>query len=142
MSEPSPTRRALLKGAAITGAALLTMPGAGSTLEPDPVFAAIAAHQEVIAGLKVALDRFTIHELAGGKYDAPEIEAAVGAAHDRDFAGLWGVIDTVPTTAAGVAAYIDHLTGKDCFGGVMIEEAEFQGIMTTLRAFAAKGAAA
>lgn len=45
------------------------------------------------------------------------------------------------TTAAGIAAYINHLTGKDYLGGMMVEEDEFESIMATLRAFAMKGVA-
>ena len=116
MSDPRPSRRALLKGTATTGAtaALLAMPAAA--LQPDPVFAAVAAH-------KVANDQFlaALHEegeyehqcwARGDQDDNPAwLDAKISEASASETAARELLIGTAPTTTAGALAYIGHLTG-------------------------------
>lgn len=92
MSDPRPSRRALLKGTATTGAAaaLLAMPAAA--LQPDPVFAAIASH----AAARQRLNSMDSED------------AAWDAALDEE-EGLWKAFCACrPVSMGGLAAYAAH----------------------------------
>ncbi|MEP9354848.1 twin-arginine translocation signal domain-containing protein [Xanthobacter sp. KR7-65] len=92
MPDPRPSRRALLKGTAMTGAAaaLLAMPAAA--LQPDPVFAAIAAHGSAHKRI-MAMD---------------STDAGFDALMDEED-GLWKAFCACrPTTPEGLAAYAAH----------------------------------
>lgn len=105
MSDPRPSRRALLKGATTTGAAaaLLAMPAAA--LQPDPVFAAIKLHAAARARLN----------------DMDSEDAGWDVALDEEGA-LWEAFcECRPATMDGLVAYAAHaaaypdlpaLTGK------------------------------
>ena len=106
-SDPSlPHRRSLLAGLAamVPVAALSTVPAiAAAAVTPDPIFAAIEAHAK-------ADDEFwTLYEelLAVGPENAGHlpIEATVVA----EFKAARAMIDTAPTTHAGLRALEAHL---------------------------------
>ena len=92
MSDPRPSRRALLKGTAMTGAAaaLLAIPAAA--LQPDPVFAAIAAHAAARARLN---EMDSTDERWDGALDEEE--------------DLWKAFCACrPVSMGGLAAYAAH----------------------------------
>jgi hypothetical protein len=90
------TRRAILDGIAAMPAT--TLPAFGVASEPDPIYAAIAAHRSAVAAW---------HE-AGGDDRATHL---AGDAMDKTGAAL---AEVQPTTLAGVIAYLSYIA--ECLG--------------------------
>jgi hypothetical protein len=105
----SPSRRAVLAGIAATpalAAPALVLSG------PDPIFAAIENHRKLDADfltLARSEDRLLESGIkllpAPGDHRTPEMVAAV----DASVNARQSLANTVPTTAAGLAAYLDYL---------------------------------
>lgn len=84
----------------------------------DPVFAAITAHTRCW------------REMASDGYEA---------AGQSEVALLDKLLATVPTTRAGLIAWLDHLETGMGFAGGHPSEAEFSAILRTVRAFTEAG---
>ena len=117
VSTPLPTsgRRALGGG----GLAALAAPAFAHSA-PDPVFAAIAEHARLWQSVEAAC----------------RLEKGVEEASDQEGKALHRLLATVPTTPAGLLAYLDHLASPMGFGEEGPSDQEFPAILATVRAFA------
>jgi hypothetical protein len=94
------SRRAALAGLAGT----MAVPAAAGTLgasrpdaSPDPIFAAIAEHRKAIAAYEV---QFEVDE-----------DNTKPALNDQ-WAAMWEMLETEPTTLLGIVALLDHLSER------------------------------
>jgi hypothetical protein len=97
------SRRAVLAGIATAPALAAPALALGSSIEPDPIFAAIDRHKTAVGVRTAAM-------LA--ENDAPNCPASAARnseATDREFAVMDELFATRPTTVLGVAALLDHL---------------------------------
>ena len=101
---------------AYLAAGALTIAGAAA----DPVHEAIDRHWDLF------------RSACGSPSDA-ELDELV----ERQISALHAVLDTVPTTDAGMLAYLDHLASEPGFSKCLASEAEFDAICATFRRFIA-----
>lgn len=145
MADRLNSRRDLLKaGTTAATLALLTVPvmllPKEAEAATDPVFAAIAEHEHLRSLHASAFDAAAEAERAHGP-DSPQTMAAErlrDALSDREMEGLEQVMRTVPTTSAGMLAWLDHLAGPAGFEGMVPREEDMEAIFGTMRAFVAK----
>ena len=112
------SRRAALFGAvsatgflAAAGASALAKGDAAAALpsaldpaaKPDPVFAAIERHREAVAAFDASFD-----ESAGMVHIPADIEDRQSVAGDAETEARFDMHQTVPTTMAGLAAYVGY----------------------------------
>jgi hypothetical protein len=123
-------RRFLAKGAAtVAGAAILATPvSAHVATGPDPIFAAIDAHQTARAVVYAAVDAVSAAEkdLTGrglrpsqerGKCPSlDECEATLSEAFDAETNAACAILNTPPTTMAGVLALLQYANATDIDG--------------------------
>jgi len=114
-------------------------PALPSPLAADPVFAAIAAHERVIADVCEYVARVVTDERVHGVGPSGELEREGELVFDRDKAALMAVIVTVPTTSAGMVLWAGHLARKDCFGDGLIDTDELVAVLATVSSFAEAG---
>jgi hypothetical protein len=107
------SRRSLITavGAALAGTALAAAPlGIAKASEPDPVFAAIEAYRVACKAHHTAIDASDAAQTAFG-FDSKEYKdayaASVNACWDESNA-WWDLVETRPTTIAGLIAYVRH----------------------------------
>jgi hypothetical protein len=105
MNERAPTsRRAVLAGIAAAPALAVSAFALTSVGTPDPIFAAIENHRKLEADwLSLCRSKDELGE--GDQEDTPELVAAGDAAVNARLL----LANTVPTTPAGLAAYLDYL---------------------------------
>jgi len=115
------SRRPFLKGVA---AGLIGIPfGISVSAEPDPVFAAIAAHSQLWRAVEQVCYQDGLSD-------------QVKKASLREGEALHRFLATVPTTRTGLLAYIDHLGSPMGFGEDGPSDEEMPAILKTIRAFA------
>jgi len=95
------SRRAILAGAASLPA--LAIPAAAVTAPPDPILALIEAHK---AAFRIRLQKLAIHFADEEDKGA---EAASNKAMDASVSAAMSLVDTTPTTIAGVVALIAYV---------------------------------
>jgi hypothetical protein len=105
----TPSRRAVLSGAAGAALATTTAPAvaaAGILAEPDPIFAAIEAHRAAEAAFTATVD----DEAETEEHDPrrPAVVIAYDRASDNADAAAWALIENPPTTIAGAAALLRY----------------------------------
>lgn len=103
----------------------------------DPIFAAIAEHQQRRAEHEAAFDVAGEAEMAD-RADGPlaaQAGALRDAASEREVEALEQVLHTVPLTAAGMLAWLDHISGPAGFDGIAPRDADVAAIFGTMRAF-------
>jgi hypothetical protein len=113
------SRRAILAGAASVPV-LVALPAAAlASTEPDPVFAAIDAHREVLLrAMAAARHCSNLAVRDQGKKAADAAQDFACAAEDD---AQWELANVVPTTFAGVLALLSYL--NDLYtGGIALPE--------------------
>lgn len=120
MSPHDTTRRAFVAGlaAAAPVAAMASLPAVAAA-EPDPIFAAIAAHERASAAYSEAL--LKRDDAEENKISDPEIiEAnfeAVELAAEADTEAAIALVSTIPTTIAGALALLKYsASGEGRYG--------------------------
>lgn len=139
-------RRTLLGAAAVTVAAPIGAHGltgaalAASHVEPaDPIYAALATQREKWLAHGAAIDVTTLAEKTYG-FGSPEAKAAHALQADpchADSDGRCGILSVVPTTAAGMLAYLDFVESPEGFGDTYMSDEEVTSLMKTVRRFVA-----
>lgn len=105
--------------AAAPAAAIASLPFAVAT-EPDPIFAAIAAHGRAAEAYSKALrkqnDDEEIHKITDSEILAANLEA-VELTGEADTEAACAMLATVPTTLAGAIALMEYsMSGEHCYG--------------------------
>lgn len=121
MQKPSKTttalpRRTILAGlaAAAPAAAIASLPVAAAA-EPDPIFAAIAAHEAASQAYTEALNRRSKDEKRGLSSAAHDEEC--DKCGDLDFEAACVMVSTIPTTLAGAIALMKYsMSGEHRYG--------------------------
>jgi hypothetical protein len=97
--------------------------GAAHLAAPDPVFAAIEAHEEAIENHGVFLDHAS--EVCVEEREAAE--AASAQAAEAEDAALLAWLTTPPTTLAGAIATLEYAAMRDCEHTFPLESARYRG---------------
>lgn len=129
-------RRSFL-GAAAT-VAIVAPTGLPTASEVDPVFAAIERHKPLHAAHRAAADLSDEMATRYG-FESPEEAGAYASqctACDAEVEALREVVETVPTTMAGLAAYVEHIGGDLGFHRIGAHGEDFVALIATLRTFA------
>jgi hypothetical protein len=111
-----PTRRAIVAGATAMPA-VAALPAIAGAAQPDPIFAAIAAHRTAWAAVDAAAIRL---DDEGAPQEKEEAE--LRPLSDVEDEAQTALIDTEPTTMAGVVALLRHLAAHDASGLELIGE--------------------
>lgn len=114
-------RRAILAGlaAATPAAAIASLPSAVAA-EPDPIFAAIAAHERAAEAYTAALEKWNdhveIHKMSDPLIREANLDA-VELAAEADTEAAFAMVATVPTTLAGAIALMKYsMSGESRYG--------------------------
>ncbi len=121
---------ALDQGSATTA----SPPAIDPAADPDPIFAAIDRHREAVAAFEASFD-----ESAGMVHVPVDIEARQELAGDVETDARYDMHQVVPTTLAGLAAYIAHWNTYTSPPGLKVgplEEIGWQAIPTIAAAMA------
>jgi hypothetical protein len=97
-----------------------------STATPDPIFAAIERWRELLV-----IEEATEHAHAQARFDG-ELWDAANKAGDERYNAMWIVLETVPTTLAGMRAKIDFLTDDRVFQSIRETDEGVQDAIKTL----------
>lgn len=140
---PASSRRAFLKaGAALGTVAALAIPVAvlpkAEAAEADPVFAALEAVRSARSERARLYRKVEAEHRAGGV--SALTDAEVMAACSAYTAALRRAVRTVPTTAAGMQAWLAIMWAPGTWEGAIPEE-EVRPILATVRAYHTREAA-
>jgi hypothetical protein len=130
VTEHVSSRRAVLAGVAVLPT--LAAPAAAiANLTPDPIFAAIEAHRAAYAErvrCLIAADIMPISAIP------PAAKEAADAAHDAEYEAIIDLIETLPTSAAGVAAVARYAVdfGEEEWMDVECADGSHQSFMEAL----------
>jgi hypothetical protein len=102
------TRRTIVSGAAALPA-VVVLPALTAPTEPDPIFAAIAAHRSAWAALVADGSRLD-------QEDTPEAEEQLDDIHDAVTEAEELLNESAPTTMAGVRALCRYVTEHEAPG--------------------------
>ncbi|MBB3770993.1 hypothetical protein FHS55_001588 [Angulomicrobium tetraedrale] len=136
------TRRSFLSAVAAAAAIPATAAAAvciiPSGMDTDPVFAAIERHKLANRHHGDACDTTdTMVETFGPvSPEAEEAHALQDEACTADLAALRVVLETVPATASGMVAYLDHIASPLGFEHSMADGEDFAALLATVRQFA------
>jgi hypothetical protein len=128
-ARPQSSRRAVLRGLAISPVILATAAGVGLTLaragDSDPIVGAIEAHKAA----RCHLNDFDSEH--------PQWDAAL----DTEGAAWDALLDTVPTTSAGLIAFVEHVVAYPDLGRLVGDVSPSRALHTIATAFRALGGA-
>jgi hypothetical protein len=116
MSTTNTTRRGLLASVpaiavAVAPAGAAVVGGLPAQLDDDPIHAAIEAHREAFTAFNMALGIFGRVEFSGDEDSIGEAQDDVDVMCDVEMDALDALVETVPSTSAGLCIMIDYVVG-------------------------------